>query len=570
MNNKEIAHIFRTIADILEIKDENFFRIRAYRTAAQNIENLTEDISVLIEDKKLKIPGVGADLKAKIEEMTTTGRLSYYEQLKKTIPAGVLEIMTIPGVGPKTTKLLYEKLKIDSIDTLEKAAKTHKISGLYGIKEKTEENILNGIALIKQGHERVLLSTATEIGREIVAVLKKLKEVKQISVAGSLRRKKETVRDIDILVTSTQPEKVMNVFTKLPLVNNIVAQGKTKSVILTAEGIQVDLRVVDPVSFGAALCYFTGSKEHNIRMRELAKRRGLKINEYGVFDEKTEKRIAGKTEKSVYETLGFCFIEPELRENSGELEAAAKNNLPKLVAQDNIHADVHIHSTWSDGAFSILEMAQVAQARGYEFIVISDHSQSLGIAGGLKPAELLKQIEQIKTLNRKFRNFKILSGAEVDIKSDGRLDFDDHILEKLDFVLAAIHSGFKQSKDQITMRIVKAMKNKYVNIIAHPFGRLINERPAYDFDFEEVLKTAKKTNTAFEINCYPKRLDLDYKHARRAKDSQVALALGTDSHTIEQMSFMEFGVSVARGGWLEKKDLLNCLSYKEFLKRIKK
>lgn len=570
MKNQQIAEVFKQIADILEIKGENFFRIRAYRRAAQNIENLTEDIDVLLKEKKLDIPGVGTDLSQKIQEMIDTGRLDYFDKIKKTIPSGLLEIMTIPGVGPKTTKLLYDNLSIDSVSKLERAAKKHKLRGVFGLKEKTEENILQGIELIKQGHSCILLSVAMAAAAEIMDKLKKLKLVKKINVAGSLRRKKQTIRDIDILISSTQEEKVIDEFCRLAPVKKILAKGQTKSAILTNNGIQVDLRVVKPDSFGAALVYFTGSKAHNIHIRELAKKRGLKINEYGVFLEKTGKKVAGKTEQDVYKALNLAFIEPEMREDTGEVEASQKHKLPRLVTLADIKADMHMHSNWSDGAYSIEDMAKTAQKRGYTYIVITDHSQSLGIAHGLSPERLKQQINEIRALNKKFKNFKIFSGAEVDIKSDGSLDFEDKLLERLDVVLAAVHTGFKQSKEQLTQRIVKAMQNKFVNIIVHPFGRLINERASYELDFEQIIKAAKDTNTALEINSYPKRLDLDDVHVRRAKQMRVMLAIGTDSHTIEQMNMMELGISVARRGWLEKKDVLNCLSQAEFLNRIKK
>lgn len=562
--------MFRVIADILEIKDENFFRIRAYRNAAGHIENLTQDLNDFNQAGLQDIPGVGADLSAKIIEMLKSGKLEYFEELKKSIPCGLLDIMDIPGIGPKTTKLLYEKLRIDSIDSLEKAARSGLIAGLPGLKEKTQENILKGILLIKQKPEKILFSYAQNTAENIISSLKKLKEIKQACIAGSLRRGKETVRDIDILAASLSAEKAMELFTGLDLVKDVIAKGPAKSSIRTKDGIQVDLRVVDPKSFGAALVYFTGSKEHNIRIRELAKKNNLKINEYGVFDLKTDKIAAAEKEEDIYAALGLSFIPPELREDRGEVEAAKIKKLPKLITLSDIKADLHVHSEWSDGNASISVMAETAFKKGYEYMVISDHSQGLGIARGLNPQRLYKQIDEIKTLNKKFKKFRILSAAEVDIKSDGTLDFSEDVLKDLDVVLAAVHSGFKQSSREMTKRLVKAMENRYVNIIVHPTGRLINERPRYEFDFEEVVKTAKDTNTALEINCYPKRLDLDDIHARRAKQEGVRISLGTDAHSAEQFEFMRLGVMVGRRAWLEKKDVLNCLSCEEFLKKIKK
>jgi len=496
----------------------------------------------------LHIPGVGVDLTGKITELARTGKLEYFEALKKEIPGGLLEIMSIPGIGPKTTKLLYEQLNIDSVAALEKAAHEHRISAVPGLKEKTEENILKGIELLKHKHDRTLLSTAMSVADRITRELSGLAELSRMSVAGSVRRKKETVQDIDILATSTHPKKIMDVFTALVPAGEVIAHGATKSAVRTSEGIQVDLRVVDPDSFGAALVYFTGSKEHNIAIRELAKKNGLKINEYGVFREKDEHRVAGATEEDVYAALRLPFIPPELRENQGEIEAAARGTLPKLIERSRVRADLHVHSEWSDGNSSIEVMAAAARKQGYEYMVISDHSQSLGVANGLSPARVREQIAHIAELNKKFRNFRILCGTEVDIKADGTLDFSDDILQQFDVVLAAVHSGFKQSRDQMTARIVKAMHNPHVSIVVHPSGRLINERPAYDVDFEEVMDAAVRTDTALEINCYPKRLDLNDIHVRRAREKGIMISLGTDSHSPEQFEYMDLGVSVARRG----------------------
>lgn len=568
MKNKEVAQVFRQIAEILEIQDENPFRIRAYFKAAQNIESLSKDIAEVVEKDELeKIPGIGKDLAEKIKEIVKTGRLKFYQQLKGNIPEGLTVLMSIPGVGPKTAKLLYDKLKIKNIRDLEKAATSHKISTLPGIKEKIEENILRGIALIKKAKERLSLSQALVIAAEFKQSLQRLKEVKRVEPAGSLRRRKETVRDIDILVTSTRPEKVMDVFTGLAQVKEVLAKGPTKSSVLTKDGIQVDVRVVQPKSFGAALLYFTGSKEHNIRLRQLAVKAGLKINEYGLFRKK--RWLAGKKEQDIFNRFGLSYISPELREDRGEIESALKGTLPKIIEAGDIKGDLHVHSKWSDGTSSIEEIAKRAKAKGYQYIAICDHSQSIKIAGGLSVERLKKQIDLIHRLNKRLNGLRVLAGTEVDIKSDGRLDYPDNLLKELDIVVAAIHSGFKQSQGQLTKRLTCAMENKYVNIIAHPSGRLLGQREPYALDMEEVLKTAKATGTFIEINAFPDRLDLTDINCHRAKELGVKMAISTDAHMLQQLDYMYLGVTVARRGWLEKKDVVNTLPLGRLLQLLK-
>lgn len=570
MKNLEVAETFRNIAKILEIKGDNPFRIRAYERAAQNIENLSVDIGDLVKVDNLKsIPGIGEDLNNKIKEIVNTDKLKFYEDLKKSFPLGLLEILAIPSVGPKTAKLLYEKLNIKDVPSLEKAIKKQKLIGLPGIQEKTVQNILEGIELVKKGRERMNIAEALRIAQEFIDALKKLPQVKKISTAGSLRRMKETVRDIDILVVSVNPKKIMDVFIKLPPVKGVLAHGLTKSSVLTKENIQVDLRVVEPKSFGAALIYFTGSKNFNIKLRQLALRRKLKINEYGIFDKK-EKWLAGISEEEMFKFLKLEYIVPELREDRGEIELAKKNQLPELLELQDIRGDFHVHSEWSDGTNSIEEIAEIAHAHGYEYVVSCDHSQSLKVANGLSPAELKKKKIEIDKVNKKYKNFRVLFGTEVDIDSSGNLDYKDEILANFDIVVAAIHSGFKQSKEQLTKRIIKACSNKYVNIIAHPTGILWGTRAAYDLDFDKIFKVAKETNTFLEINCFPNRLDLNDINCHRAKELGVKLAIGTDSHIIDQLDFMKLGVAVARRGWLGKKDVINTLSLRELLKTIKK
>ncbi len=570
MKNLELSRIFEQIAKILKIKGENPFKIRAYEKITLVLENLPIDIETIYQQGGVSnIPGVGTGIAKKIEEFLTTGKLEYYEKLKETIPTGVIELLDIPEVGPKTAKLLYEQLEIDNIDKLEKAVREHQIKDLPGMGEKSETNILRGIELYKRRKERFLLGRALPLAEEMVESLSQLKETNKISFAGSLRRKKETIGDIDILVTSQNPEKIMRTFISLPQVREILAEGPTKSSIITNDYLHIDVRVVEPISFGAALQYFTGSKAHNIKLRELALKRNLKINEYGVFEVESGNRIAGEKEEEVYQALNLPFIPPELREDRGEIEAAQENKLPQLIEYSQIKGDLHLHTKWSDGAHTIRQMAEAAQKIGYKYIAITDHSQSLKFAGGLIEERLREQVEEIQKLNQELKDFTILSGVEVDIKSDGSLDFSDEILSKLDVVIAAIHSGFKQESKIITERIIKAMQNRFVNIIAHPTGRLIGYRESYQVDINEMMEVAAKTGTILEINSYPERLDLNDIYCRMAKEKGVQLAIETDAHSIEGLTFMDLGVAVARRGWLEEKEVINTLPLDKLLKRLK-
>ena len=569
MNNAFVAKVFRDIARILEIKADNPFRIRAYERAAQNIEGLGEDISNFLKQERLRdIPGVGSDLADKIQEIAQTGKLKFLEDLKKDVPEGILELLNIPSVGPKTAKVLYEQAGIKSIEELQRAIIKNKLQGIFGIKQKTIENIQHGIELLKRGKERMSLAQACTLSEEFVHGLKKVPAVRALSPAGSVRRQKETVRDIDILITSDSPAKVMDGFLKLPQVTEVIARGLTKSSVRTSGGVQVDCRVVKAKSFGAALLYFTGSKNFNIKIRQLAIKKGLKINEYGIF--KKDKFLAGTTENEVFKALGLSYIEPELREDTGEIELAKKSALPRLLCLQDIKADFHLHSLWSDGNNSIRDMANAAQKKGYSYVAITDHSQGLKVAGGLSIQELKEKKKEIDSLNKTLKNFRILFATEVDIDSQGSLDYKDDVLQGFDIVVAAIHSGFKQSRQQVTKRIVKACQNKYVHIIAHPTGRLWGERDGYEFDFQEVCKVAHQTNTCLEINSFPQRLDLDSVHCKAAKERGVKIAISTDAHTVDQLDNMRFGVAVARRGWLTCDDVLNSLSLEELFKTIKK
>ena len=570
MKNSFIADIFRGIAELLEIKGDNPFRIRAYLRAAENIDALKYDIEEFAASNRLEdLPGIGKDLALKIDEIIGSGKCRQYEDLKKLVPEGVVKMLEIPSVGPKTAKLFFDSLKIRSVDELKEAALSDSLLKLPGIKQKTVDNILKGIELLKKGKERMDLLTATTVSESFIDELKNIKEVSKILAAGSLRRMKETVRDIDILVASKSPKKISDAFIALPGVKRVLARGETKSSVLTNDDIQVDLRVLKPDSFGAALLYFTGSKNHNIKLRKQAIKLGLKINEYGVFDKK-DRRLASKTEKEMYRALGLDYIEPQMREDSGEIEAALEHRLPRLLDLKDIRGDFHVHTDHSDGRGTIQEMAEEAIRLGYDHVCLADHSESLKVARGLDRKRLKAKKLELDKARAKLKNIKILFGSEVEIDSNGDLDYKDNDLSQFDIVIAAIHSGFKQTKDQLTKRIVKACNNKYVHIIAHPTGRLWPTREPYEIDLKEIFKVARETNTALEISAQPYRLDLCDASARLAKESGVRLAISTDSHDIRSMSYMKFGIGLARRAWLESRDVLNSLKTDALLKAIKK
>lgn len=570
MKNQEIARIFNDIADLLEIKGENPFRIRAYRRAALNVESLAGDIAETSKEQLMAIPGIGQDLAGKIEEYARTGKLRFYEDLKKEVPEGLGTLLSVPGLGPKTAKLLSDELKVKNLGDLERLAKEHKLSGLPGIKEKTEKNILKGIEMLKRGMERRPLGKVLPIADDIVEHLKKRASVNKISVAGSIRRWKDTIKDIDLLATAREAKAVMSAFVHLPHVKDVLMRGPTKSSVVIHEGLQVDLRVVEEDSFGAALAYFTGSKAHNIRLREMAVKTGLKINEYGIFRERDNKKLGGEKEEDIYRILGLPFIVPELREDTGEIEAALEGRLPNIVTLGDIKGDLHVHTKRSDGSHDFDELIEEARKIGYEYIAITDHSKGLGIARGLSEERIIEEKREIEAINKKLKGFRLLAGVEVDIRSDGHMDFPDEVLKQLDIVVASIHSGFRQSREQLTKRMVSAMRNPYVSVIAHPTGRLIGERDPYDVDMNEVLKTAKETGTAVEINAYPLRLDLNDVYAKMAKEMGIKIVISTDTHVISQFNYMTYGVSIARRGWLEKNDVLNTMHYSALMKALGK
>lgn len=572
MRNKEIAEALYRISELLTLKNENVFKLRAYERASGIIAALPEPIEDISARGKLtEIPGIGRGIAEKVEEYLSAGKIAYLDELKASFPEGFFDLMEIPGMGPKKAKALFDRLKIKDIASLKTAALSGKIRGIEGFGSKSEENIIKGIALKDKFSERMLLSDAWYTAKELIEALSASKFITRISPAGSLRRRRETVRDIDILasVQKGKEEAVTDQFIKLPGVAKVNAKGPTKASVITGSGLQVDLRIVPETSFGAALQYFTGSKEHNISLRGLAKDKGLTVNEYGVFKaRKTSGALASTTEEEVYKSLGLAYIPPELRENRGEIEAASKGRLPKLVELKDIKGDTHTHSEYSDGSDSLEEIAKKAKGLGYEWIVVTDHSQSLKVARGLSIPVLRKKIMEASKINASGIGIRLLCGSEVDILSDGSLDYPDEVLKDLDFVIASIHTGFTQSENQITARIIKAIENPYVNAIGHLTGRLLNEREPYAVDVERVIQAAKKNNKLLELNAYPNRLDLYDVYCRKAKELGVKICIGTDSHSIDQLGNMSFGVDTARRGWLEKKDILNTMTLEKLMKYL--
>jgi len=571
MNNQELAQIFYEIADFLEMEEVSFRSI-AYQKAAIALEGLEKDVEEIYEAGGTrvleKIPGIGKSIAEKIEEYLKTGKIKYYRELKKKTPVNIKELTAVEGIGPKTIKVLYQKLGIKNLKDLEKAAKAHKIAPLFGFGEKTEKNILEGIAFLKRSRGRFLFGDILPIVKEIEKKLRSLKEVKQVSVAGSVRRKKDTIGDVDFLITTKNSEKVMDFFVSLPGTVKIWGKGRTKSSIRMVQGFDIDLRVVPEKSYGSALQYFTGSKEHNIATRKIAISRGLKLNEYGVF--RKEKMIAGWKEIGVYRALGLPWIEPELRENRGELKAALEGKLPKLIKLEDIKGDLHCHSDWNGGKNSILEMAETAIERGYQYLGISDHTKFLRIEHGLNEKQLSRQRKEIDGLNEGFKKqnltFRILQGAETNILNDGSIDIKDEALKKLDYAIAGVHSGFKMPREKMTERIIRAMKNPYIKIISHPTGRILKRRDEYQVDFNKILRAAREFRVVLEINSHPVRLDLNDIYTKKAIEAGVKLVINTDSHHKDQLRYIEFGIAQARRGWTEKKDVINTRSLEKIFK----
>jgi DNA polymerase (family 10) len=560
VKNKELAEIFDRIADALEFKGEMVFRVLAYRKAARVLDDLVEDIEVLHRDGKIDdLPGIGAGIAKKIIEYLETGKMKKYKEVTKGIPDSLLKMLNIQNLGPKTLSLANTKLGVKTLADLKKVIANGKLVELPQMGEKKVENIRKGIELYEKGHERLSIAVAEKVATDIIAYLKKNVKIKDVSPAGSLRRWKETIGDVDILVTGKDGAKIVKAFTKYPDTERVLAAGDTKGSVMVEGGIQVDLRIVEPKSYGAAMQYFTGSQAHNVRCRNIARTKGMKLSEYGLF--KGKKMIAGKTEEEVYDGLGLCYIPPELREDRGEIEAAMKKKLPRLVEMKNIRGDLQMHSRYSDSSATIAQLADFAASLGYEYILITDHSQSAKYAHGLEIERLHKQWREIDRINQKSK-VRVLKGIEVDILKDGRLDYPDKILKKLDLVLASIHQGFTKN---VTERICSAMENPYVDIIGHPTGRLISSREGYTLDLQKVMEKAVETGTWLELNAYWDRLDLSDVHLKVAKDMGIRISIGTDAHDIEGLQWMKFGVATARRGWLEPKDVVNTYPMKKLL-----
>jgi DNA polymerase (family 10) len=566
MRNQEVAKILHDISVLLDIKGESRFRVVAYEEAARRIEGWPEPIEEVWKNGKLEdIPGIGQSIASKIAEYLATGKMAYYEELTKEIPPELIELTEIPGVGPKIARLLYEQLGIKTPEDLEKAIREKKLRNLPRLGAKSEEKIARGLEMFRRKTGRMLLGQALPLVEGIVALLRERTGVEKISPAGSIRRMKETIGDIDILVASSRPQLIMDVFVALPQVREVLAKGDTKSSIVTHEGIQVDVRVVEEECFGAALQYFTGSKAHNIKLREIALKKGFKVNEYGIFRLDTNERVGGEREEDIYEILGMEWIPPELREDQGEIECALEKKLPVLVDMKDIRGDLHVHSHWSDGVASIEEMAQAALARGYQYLAICDHTQSLAVASGLTPEEIHEREKEIRRWNERHPELLVLNGVEANILSDGSLDFPDKELALLEVVVAGLHSGLTQKEEKILKRLELAMKNPYVQIISHPTGRIIGKREAYEVNCDVLFAMAKATHTSLELNAQPERLDLRDVDARKAAQEGIKIVISTDAHDPGSLEYMRYGVAQARRAWLRKEDVLNTFGREELL-----
>jgi DNA polymerase (family 10) len=564
MTNREIADILQRIGDMLDILGENRFKVIAYRRAAENILHLGQDIRTYWRAGTLQeISGIGPALADKIDELLTTGHLEFYERLQDQVPMGVVSLLEIPDVGPKTAKLLWERLGLQSVTEVEAAARSGQLQKLPGMGAKSEAKILAGIEALHRRSDRIPLGTAWPVATALLEELKATcPDVLQATVAGSLRRMRATIGDIDLLASSEVPTPVMRAFADLSPIAKVLLSGQTKTSVRLHNGLQVDLRVLEPDRWGAALQYFTGSQTHNVRMRELAQKQGLSLSEYG-FKRQDNGEILCPEEAEVYQTLGLPWIPPELREDRGEVEAAQTGELPRLVEWDDIQGDLHAHTDWSDGAGTLEEMAQAARAKGYRYLVISDHTQSLGVANGLTPERLRAQRAEIDALNAQYEGFTLLQGCELEIKADGSLDFPDQVLAELDFVVASVHTSLRQEQAQITERVMNALRNPYVDVIGHPSGRLLGQREESSVDLDAIIEAAAETGTALEVNSIPTRLDLDDVHVRRALQRRVHLAINSDAHHPGGLDSLPYGLATARRGWATAGDVLNTRTLEE-------
>jgi DNA polymerase (family 10) len=570
VQNSDISNIFNEVADLLEIEGGNPFRVRAYRNAARTVSSLPRSLGAMIdsEENLTELPGIGKDLAGKIEEIVKTGSLAQLEELKGKTPAELSELMQLEGLGPKKVKALYDNLDVMTLKDLGEAARQGKVRELEGFGEKSEKKILEEVEAFQGSEKRFKLNEAEQRARSLVEHLKKSKGIKQVTIAGSYRRRKETVGDLDILVTSKENSNVMDHFVNYEDVKKVISKGETRATIVLRSGLHVDLRVLPQVSYGAALHYFTGAKAHNIAVRKLGVKKNLKINEYGVF--KADKRIGGKTEKEVYGHVDLPYIEPELRENRGEIEAAQKGKLPHLLRLEDLRGDLHAHTKATDGHATLEEIAKAAREHGYEYLAVTDHSKKVTMAHGLDARRLAAQIEEIDQLNSNLNGIVILKGIEVDILKDGSLDLPDDILKELDVVVCSIHYNRKLSREKMTTRVFRAMDNPYFNIFAHPTGRLIGKREPYDIDLKKIMEGAKERGCFLEINSHPDRLDLSDSNAKMAKEMGLKVAVSTDAHSIADLNFIHYGIGQARRGWLEPDDVINTRKLKDLKKLLKR
>jgi DNA polymerase (family 10) len=563
VHNADIAALFNEMADLLEIEGANPFRVRAYRRAATTIEDLPENISKLVaEGRKLtELPGIGEDLAGKIEEIVRTGHLKALDEVEARTPATLAALTSLPGLGPKRVHTLHEMLHVNTLADLARAAAAGKIRELPGFSGATEAKLLKELREKGKAEGRFRISSAEDFATGLADYLKTLPGVEKVVVAGSYRRRRETVGDLDVLVTCEDGARAIDHFVRYEEVDKVLSKGTTRSTVILKAGIQVDCRVVPEESYGAALHYFTGSKGHNIAVRKIGQAKGLKINEYGVF--RGKKRIAGRTEEEVYRAAGLPYIEPELREDRGEIEAARAHKLPKLITVDDLRGDLHAHTKASDGKSSLAEMAAAAQARGYQYLAITDHSKHATVAHGLDAKRLRQELDDIDRLNEELKGLRLLKSCEVDILADGKLDLPDSVLRELDFTVCAVHYRFDLDRDKQTERIIRAMDDRYFTILAHPTGRLLGQRPGYSVDVDRLMEAAKERGCFLEVNAHPTRLDLDDVHCRAAKDMGLKVSIGTDAHSTMGLAMIRFGVDQARRGWLEAEDVLNTRSWRE-------
>lgn len=569
INKKDVASILEEIGILLELKGENPFKTRAYFNAARTISGLTTDLKELVESGEIgKIKGIGKALAEKITTLVTTGKLKYYDDLKAEFPPTIFELMNIPGLGPKKIKKLYDTLGISSLVELEYACIENRLVDLEGFGAKTQENILKGIDTRKKFSEKFHYPVAEHAAGVVLNHIRKVKGIKRSEIAGSLRRKKEIIGDIDILVSAAKKDvpEIMKRFVSAPDVEQVVAEGKTKSSVLLKTGINADIRVVADKEFPFALHYFTGSKEHNVQMRRIAREHKLKLNEYGLFQESNDTLVPCKEEKDIFEKLGLIYIPPELREDTGEIDAAAKEKLPKLIEVKDIRGAFHCHTIYSDGANSLAEMAEAARNRKWEYLGIADHSQSAQYARGLSNADIKKQRKEIDSLNEKFNSFRLFHGIESDILADGSLDYDDRTLGEFDYVVASVHSRFKMSEAEMTKRVIRAIQNRHTTILGHPTGRLLLSRDGYQIDLVQVIDAASDYGKAIEINAHPYRLDLDWRMVKYAKEKDVKIFINPDAHNTDGLDDVRYGVGIARKGWLEAGDVVNAMTLGEVLK----